>query len=123
MECEERKIREAQWDDRTPLDRFLSLPMKERTAFLAFFAGARCNLQGSWQADKNLARTPSFGKAECEWVDFDFWRYKLPGLRLTTYAEGEPRCALGMVPGSVVWDITIGVTEDGWAARDAYLAT
>lgn len=55
-------------------------------------------------------------------MDLDFWRYKLPGLRLANYEEGPRRCALGMAVGSVVWDIYITVTEDGRAAREAYWA-
>lgn len=110
----------AKWDTRTPLERLNSLSQKEQTAFLAFFAGARRTLQGSWRADTGTAIRPSFGKAECEWVDFDLWRYKLPGLRLTTYEEGPRKVALGMSPGSVFWEIHIGATEDGREARESY---
>ena len=116
----ERAEKAKVWDARTPLQRLKSLSTKEQNAFLALFAGGRCNLQGAYRADTGQTIPVSFGKAECEWVDFDLWRYKLPGLRLTNYSEGPRRVALGMAPGSVVWDITIEVTEDGWEARNAY---
>lgn len=117
---EERAEKAAKWDQRTPLERFQSLTSQEKTAFLALFAGARRTLQGAWSSDGERLIPISFGKAECEWVSFDLWRYKLPGLRLTTYSEGDRRVALGMAPGSVVWDIYIGVTDDGREAREAY---
>jgi hypothetical protein len=116
----DRKAQEAEWDGRTPLERLNSLERDERTAFLAFFAGGRSELRGSWSADTGKEHAPLFGKAECEWVSFDLWRLKLPGLRLTQYEEGPRKTALGMTPGSVVWPIYITVTEDGRAAREAY---
>lgn len=120
MTDEERAEAAAKWDTRTPLERLNSLNQQEQTAFLAFFAGARGTLQGTWCADTGTAIRPSFGKAECEWADFDLWRYKLPGLRLTTYEEGARKVALGMSPGSVFWEIYIGATEDGMEARESY---
>lgn len=120
MSEEERAEREATWDSRTPLERLESLTRQEQSAFLALFAGARGTLQGAWRADTQTIVPITFGKAECGWVDFDFWRFKLPGLRLTTYEEGPRRCALGMAPGSVVWPIHIEATDDGRAARKAY---
>lgn len=120
MTDEERAEAAKAWDPRTPLERLQSLPREEQRAFVALFAGARGTLQGSWRADTGKEFAPSFGKAECKWVNFDLWRVKLPGLRLTTYEEGPRRVALGMTPGSVVWPIFIGVTDDGREARDAY---
>jgi hypothetical protein len=120
MNEEEREGAIAKWDSRTPLERLESLTKKERRAFIALFYGGRGSLQGSWRADTEKEIAPSFGKAECEWVDFSLWRSKLPGLRLTTYEEGHRRCALGMSPGSVVWDISIGVTDDGLEAYEEY---
>lgn len=116
----ERAAAAKEWDSRTPLERFESLSQQEQSAFLALFAGGRRELQGSWRADTGKQIPISFGKAECEWVDFDFWRCKLPGLRLTTYEEGPRQVALGMSPGSVFWKIYISVTEDGELARAAY---
>jgi hypothetical protein len=120
---DDREAREQKWDSRSPLERLLSLTRQEQTAFLAFFCGGfRGNMQGAWRADTGKQIPISFGKAECEWPDFDLWRFKLPGLRLTTFEEGARRCALGMTAGSVVWPITIRVTEDGHEAREAYWA-
>lgn len=120
---QERAEKVTLWDPRTPMERLQSLTHQELTAFLALFAGARGTLQGAWTSDGERLIRISFGKAECEWVSFDLWRYKLPGLRLTTYSEGERRAALGMAPGSVVWDIHIGVTDDGREAWNAYWST
>jgi hypothetical protein len=120
MTDEERETAAKAWDSRTPLERFMSLDDQEQSAFLALFAGARGTLQGAWRADLGKQVPVSFGKAECEWPDFDLWRFKLPGLQLTTYEEGPRRVALGMSPGSVVWPIYIGVTDDGREAREAY---
>lgn len=122
MTDEERDEATKRWDPRTPLERLESLPKDEQTAFLALFAGARSLLQGSWRADTGTAFKPSFGKAECEWVSPDLWRYRLPGLRLANYEEGPRRVALGMSPGSVVWDVHIHVTDEGREAREAYWA-
>lgn len=116
---EERAEAAKDWDPRTPLERLESLSSGEQSAFLALWAGARRKLQGSWTPERGLG-LPSFGKAECEWVNFDLWRYKLPGLRLTNYEEGRRRVALGMMPGSVVWDILISLTDDGIEAREAF---
>jgi hypothetical protein len=121
MDEAERTEREKQWDSRTPLERLESLTEDEQGAFLALFSGGRCHLQGAWSSERGLSRI-SFGKAECDWADFDLWRYKLPGLRLTNYEEGPRKAALGMAPGSVVWSITIRVTDDGLEAREAYWA-
>lgn len=120
MSEEERAEAVAKWDSRTPLERLESLTQQEQGAFIALFHGGRGSLQGSWRADTGKEVAPSFGKAECEWPDFSLWRSKLPGLRLTTYEEGPRQCALGVSPGSVVWDILISVTEDGREAYEAY---
>jgi hypothetical protein len=117
---EDREAAAKMWDSRTPLERFRSLDRQEQSAFLALFAGARRTLQGAWRADTGKQVPISFGKAECGWPDFDLWRFKLPGLRLTTYEEGPRRAALGMSPGSVVWSIYIDVTDDGKEAREAF---
>lgn len=117
---EERAEAVAKWDSRTPLERLESLARQEQRAFIALFHGGRGVLQGAWRADTDKELPPKFGKAECEWADFNLWRCKLPGLRLTTYEEGPRRCALGMSPGSVVWDITISITDDGHEAYEAY---
>jgi hypothetical protein len=114
--------RAAIWDPRTPLQRLQSLTENEQSAFMALFAGARTTLQRAWCGAAERLLPLSFGKYECECVSLDLWRYKLPGLRLTNYSEGERRAALGMALGSVVWDVYISVTPDGWAAREAYWA-
>jgi hypothetical protein len=121
MTDEERAEKAKAWDARTPHERLMSLTQQERTAFLAFFAGARGNLQGAWSPEIGLIPI-KFGKAECEWPSFDLWRYKLPGLRLVNYEEGPRRVALGMSPGSVVWDVRIWPTDDGFEARETYWA-
>lgn len=106
----------------TPYERFLSLSQREQRAFLAFFAGARSELQAMYrESDMTLHRTPSFGKAECEWPPFhETWRDKLPALGLTTYEESAPFPLPGAIPSHVGTRIVIGVTEDGHLARDAY---
>jgi hypothetical protein len=106
----------------TPLEELNTLTRTERTAFLAFFAGARSNLFGSRCGDTGQERPPSFGKAECEWVDDwrDFWGRKLVELGFVTFEETEPREAKGMIAGSTCWDIYIRVTEKGFQAREDY---
>lgn len=116
MTNEERMERAQVWDSRTPKERFNSLTQQEQTAFCAFFCGGR-NPQLAWRADTEKLTPIKFGKAECEWVSYDFWRYKLPGLRFITYLESAPKPALGMAPGSVFIEVSITVTDDGF---DAY---
>jgi len=114
---EERYERAKEWDKRTPQERYDSLSRQEQTAFSAFFQRSRPP-QIAWRADTEKLTPISFGKAECEWVPLDFWRYKLPGLRFIKWSEDPPLPALGMSPGSVFIKTHIEILPDGWAAYE-----
>lgn len=105
------------------LEKLDSLSRKKQSAFLGLFAGAVLTAQVARQAD-GVEFGPSFGKYECEDVaDWrDFYGRELPSLGLTTFHQTEPRPALGMMPGSVVWNVEIGITDEGLAAREEYWA-
>lgn len=108
----------------TDLDRFDALDQVKQRAFLGLFAGARSRLQVAWRGDTGEELAPSFGKAECEWVDDwrDFYGRELPGLGWLIFTESEKRPALGMCPGSFVATVEIEVTEAGAAVREAWWA-
>ena len=116
-----RLLRRMRGATMTPLEKFDSLDRREQTAFRAFFAGARHEFQVMYrESDMTLHHTPSFGKAECEWVPFhEFWRDKLPALGFTTYDETAPFPLPGAIPGHVGTRVTIGVTDEGRAAIHA----
>ncbi|WP_068090969.1 hypothetical protein [Novosphingobium rosa] len=102
------------------LTQFDALPQNEQVAFLAFFAGARGNLQVSRRGDTG-EEFVGFGKAECEWVPFrEFWQHKLPALGWTTFQESEPSEARGMLPGSTFTRVQIRATDLGRSIRDGY---
>lgn len=105
-----------------PLEDLESLPRIEQSAFLALFAGARLTAQAAKEGTGGREFPPKWGKAECERVrDWrEFYGKTLPALGFTTFHETEPRPALGMAAGSTVWDVTIGITERGVEAREAY---
>lgn len=119
MTDEERAEKARSWDPRTPAERHASLTGGEQDAFFAFFHSASRTLQISWCADRNHYMCGGFGKAECEWVPIEFWKYKLTGLRFIEWREEPPRVALGMRAGSVVIPVTITILADG---REAYEA-
>jgi hypothetical protein len=121
MSPEERAVHAAEKDPRTPFERFNSLSQQEKIALIAFFTGGRSPIQIAWNANTKSILPVSFGKTECEWVPFSFWKYKLPGLRLTEYGEDCPVVALGMHTGSVVVKAYISITDDGEAACKAWL--
>lgn len=106
----------------TPLDRLETLDRTKQHAFLALFAGARHTVQVSRRGDTGEIIPPSWGKAECGWVDDwqDFYGRELPQLGLIEFFEEEPRPAPGMVAGSTCWNVSVIITEDGRAAREAY---
>lgn len=112
----------------TPLEKLRTLSRTEQTAFLALFAGARHSSQvcrvgtDSPYHKAGQIIPPSWGKAECGWVDdwHDFYGRKLPELGFTTWDEGEPRPALGMAPRSTCWNVYIGITDEGREAREAH---
>lgn len=108
----------------TPLERLNSLDHSKRTAFLAFFGGARHTAQVTRSGLDGQESFPNFGKAECGWIDDrrDFWSRELPALGLIEFSETDPRPARGMVEGSTCWDATITITEEGWEAREAWWA-
>ena len=118
MENEERAARAAEWDNRTPPERYNSLTQQEKTAFNAFLRGAWPEIQIAWRADTGKFTPISFGKAECEWVPIEFWKYKLTGLRFVEWKEEPPKAALGMTAGSVFVKARISVTDDGLQAYD-----
>lgn len=99
-----------------------TMTREERTAFNAFFRGARSRIQIAVRGDTGEMIRPSFGKAECEWVPFyETWRDKFPALGLTTFEETEPKPALGMADGSTITYATITVTDAGFDAYEAYM--
>ena len=105
----------------TPLEKLDSLEVIEQNAFLAFFAGACGSLRVFRRGDTGEEIRPSFGKAECEWVPFrEFWQKRLVALGFVEFEESEPRPAFGMVAGSTFTDVTIRITDEGYAAREAY---
>jgi len=118
METLERIEKAKLWDKRTPIECYRSLTRQEQTAFNAFFRGAWRNLQLSWRADTEKFLPPSFGKAECEWVALEFWKYKLTGLRFIEWHEEPPKIA-----GSVFVSVKIVVTDDGLEAYEQSSAT
>lgn len=87
----------------------------ERHAFMAWFAGG--NTHVTKYANRDLV---FFGKAECEWVPFDFWLTKLPALGLITITEERRGIAKGAIgqPEFVEYEIT--ATDDGFDAREAW---
>jgi hypothetical protein len=121
MSDEERLLAARKTDPRSPVERYNTLTRKERTAFNAFFRGALGNIQICWDAKTESILPISFGKAECEWVPIGFWKYKLPGLRLATWTESDPKVALGLATGSVFTHANITITPDGHAAYADYM--
>lgn len=103
----------------TPLEKLNSLDRDKHSAFLAF-----CTSQARGDVVSFNGKCPHFGKAECQWLDDwrEFWERELPALGFTTFAEGEPKPALGMVAGSTFTEIQIHITAEGWEAREAYWA-
>lgn len=93
-----------------------ALDRVERTAFLAMFAGARCRVV-SFNGER-----PSFGKAECEWVEEwrDFYGVRLSGAGLVAFEEEAPKPALGMHKGSTYINLVIAATGLGYAVREAW---
>lgn len=103
----------------TPLDRLKSLDYRKQRAFLALFAGARTD----WQTRSDTDAMPFTGKSECEWIKpwRAFWQDELPALGLVTFTESAPFPTPGAIYDSGT-TITIGVTDDGRAAREAWWA-
>jgi len=99
------------------LEEFNKLPIKEQRAFLAWFAGGKGRVT-QYQSRKNDV---FFGKAECEWVDFEeFWLKKLPSLGWIMVEEKERFIAIGMVNQPEAITYQIKPTEKGWQVRKAY---
>lgn len=107
----------------TDLSEFDALSDKEQSAFLALFAGVLGTLCVATRGDTGEEMSPSFGKAECEWVPFrPTWQEKFPALGWIIFEETEPKPALGMVAGSTFTNVTIHVTHLGHEVREAYWA-
>jgi hypothetical protein len=121
MSPEDRAAKASAKDPRTSVERFNSLSQTEKHAFIGFFRGASSRIQIAWDANTESIPRIFFGKYECEQVPFSFWKYKLPGLRLTEYGEDCPVVALGMSTGSVVVSAYISVTADGREVYEAWL--
>lgn len=104
-----------------PLEKLESLARTKKLAFLGLFAGARMSIHVFTRPDGKEFPV-KFGKTECELIDDwrDFYKRELPSLGLTTFTETEPRPALGMSPGSTFTLVTVGITDEGWQAREAY---
>lgn len=100
------------------LSDFDKLTITEQNAFLAWFAGGKTHL-----TKYGTRKDVFFGKAECEWVDFDeFWLNKLPALGWVSVKEVERFTAVGMVntPEAVRYEIL--ATNKGHDVREAYWA-
>jgi len=98
------------------LSSILDLTNTERNAFLAWFAGGNTHvIKYSNRADV------FFGKAECEWVPFDFWLTKLPEIGFITITEERRGIAKGAIGQPDFVEYKIAATDDGFDARDAWL--
>lgn len=98
------------------LSDFDTLTRTEQNAFLAWFAGGK-TLLTKYGGRKDVC----FGKAECEWVDFDdFWLGKLPALGWVTVEEVGRFIAIGMVDQPEAIQYRILATENGRDVREAY---
>ncbi len=94
-----------------------SLQATERRAYLGLFAGARGTL--TVFSDQ---KAPSFGKAECEWVEDwrDFYLDRLVKAGFLTFTETEPKPARGGHPGVTWTTVELQVTQLGWDVREAW---
>ena len=103
----------------TPLEKLDSLDRVKQNAFLGLFAGASSH----WRTRSDTDAMPFTGKHECQQVEpwRDFWQRELVELGLITFEEGEPFPTPGATFDSSTI-ITIGVTEEGWEAREAFWA-
>jgi hypothetical protein len=84
---------------------------------LAWFAGGNSFVTKYANRDHVL-----FGKAECEWVDFDFWLTKLPALGWITIAEMRRGIAKGAIGQPEYVEYQIIATDKGLDVREAYWA-
>lgn len=96
-------------------DLLSSLTNKERNAFLAWFAGGKSHVTKYANDDSVF-----FGKAECEWVPFDFWLKKLPSLGLITISEERRGIAKGAIGQPEFVEYKITATDAGFDAREAW---
>jgi hypothetical protein len=106
-EVEERSVR--------LLSSLQSLTATERYAFLGWFAGGNSHV--TKYANRDFV---FFGKAECEWVPFDFWLTKLPALGLITITEERRGIAKGAIGQPEFVEYKITATDVGFAAREAW---
>lgn len=106
-EAEERSIR--------LLSSLRNLTSTERNAFLGWFAGGNTHVTKYANHDFVF-----FGKAECEWVPFDFWLTKLPALGLITITEERRGIAKGAIGQPEFVEYKITATDDGFDAREAW---
>ena len=108
-----------------PLDRLRSLPKEKVSAFLALFAGARSYIT-IYQHEDGTVRPPSWGKAECEWIEDwkGFYFGELVELGFMQPERVREFPALGMGNGKE-WrgeEWCMRITDDGHDAREAYWA-
>ena len=83
-----------------------SLPRNERTAYDAFFRGAWANV--TKYKDREFVM---FGKAECEWVDFDkVWLGKFIDFEWLAYDQ---------IDNGDYIEYTFEVTDKGWSIKEA----
>ncbi len=111
----------------TPIQRLNALSRKKQTAFLALFAGAFNSIHIYRHKDGRAPLRPFWGKAECEWVEDwqDFYFREVVDLGFMKPEKAKEGPALGIGNGKEwtfeIWDMW--VTEDGFAAREAYWDT
>jgi hypothetical protein len=101
----------------SPLEKLDALDRTKQSAFLGLFAGA----SGQWHTRSDTDAMPFTGKHECQQVEpwRDFWQRELVDLGFITFEESEPFPTPGAIFDSSTI-ITIGVTDEGRAAREAY---
>jgi len=97
------------------LSDFNALTRREQSAFLAWFAGGNSYVTKYENRDH-----VSFGKAECEWVSFDFWLTKIPALGWITIEEVRRGIAKGAIGQPEFVEYHITATDKGFDIREAY---
>jgi len=99
------------------LKKYDALSHVEQRAWAGWFHGGR-NLVTKFSDSDHV----SFGKAECEWVDFDtFWLGKVLDYGWATVEIDGPHEAKGGRPGVTYIKYVFDVTDKGWDVRDAHL--
>ena len=95
---------------------FDSLERNERTAFIAWFHGGATYVR----RQEGFGRV-SFGKAECEWVDFDsVWLGKFIQLGFITAKVQRYYISKGMIGEPKSVEYKLWPTDKGFDVHEAY---